>query len=469
MRILLIEPPFSRNQVHVRNSGLAEPLSLGLLAANLPDHDVRILDMRLDPNLRAELESFKPDLVGAGCYATGLYVAKRLFREVKEWNREVVTIAGGHHASLLPRDFLDPNIDVVVIGEGEITLRELVRTIERRGDLAQVQGLAIRKDADLQLTPPRPFVDLNESPWPARHLVEKNRHKYFRASWRPIMSITTERGCPFRCNFCSMWKVNEGRYRVRSAESVVEEIASMGSLYPYIDFIDDNTLHDVKRARRICELIRERGIQKSYKLYARSDTVVKNPELIESWSRSGLKVALIGFESFRDHDLMSYGKHNSVKNNEEAIRILHANGVEIAAYFVVNPEWAEDDFKALSEYVKKWDLTHPIFTILTPLPGTNYYDQVKNKLITTDHEKFDFFHALLPTHLPIEVFQQRFYELWRDAYSFKNVLKRIGQGKFVFSIAQIRGFREFMQDLRSLATPASSIKPHSKDMSSLPP
>ena len=450
MRVLLIEPPFSPNQVHVRGFGLAEPLSLEVLAANLKDHDVRILDMRLDDDMERELNSFNPQVVGAGCYATGLYITKEIFARVKQWSAETLTVAGGHHASLIPEDFLDPAIDVIVVGEGEITLRELVEAHEQRKDLRQVAGLAIRKtDGSLEKTGRRPLVDLDTMPWPDRTLVAANRKNYFRGSWRPITSITTERGCPFRCSFCSMWKVNEGKYRVRSPQSVVDEIASIES--KYIDFIDDNTLHDVKRARAMYELLKQQGIDKFYKAYARSDTIVKHPDVIEKWREVGLKIVLVGLESFRDKDLQAYGKRNTIANNEAAIRILQANDVEICSYFVVNPNYTEDDFRALGDYVERWNLSHPIFTVLTPLPGTDLYYEVRDRLLTDNYEYYDFFHSVLPTRLPEKEFYRCFAELWQRACSFKNLIRKLGKGDLSFSLSQVLGFREFMRDLKALA------------------
>jgi radical SAM superfamily enzyme YgiQ (UPF0313 family) len=352
---------------------------------------------------------------------------------------------------LIPQDFADESIDAICVGEGEVTFRELMDAREKKKSLADVAGLALRNhgSGELSFTGRRPLVCLDEMPLPDRSLVARNRSKYFRGSWRPIVSMTTERGCPYRCHFCSMWKVNEGKHRVRSPESVVGEIASLEE--PHVDFIDDNTLHDVKRALRIAELLKQAGIRKDYKAYARSDTVAQHPEVIEKWREVGLKLVLVGLESFRDEDLKRYGKRNTIKNNEEAIRILHANGMEIASYFVIHPDYTAEDFEELERYVRRWELSHPIFTVLTPLPGTDFFEEVKDRLLTQNYEYFDFFHSVLPTRLPAAEFYTHFYKLWRNAYSFRNFLRELGKGKVAFSPKQILGFREFMNDLRMLS------------------
>lgn len=449
MKVLLIEPPFGLNQVHSRGLGLAEPLSLEMLAASIPHHDVRILDMRLDPDLGRAIEAFQPQVIGAGCYTTGVYTLKALFKEIKTLAPEAVTVVGGHHATLIPGDFHDPNIDAICIGEGERALSDLVDTVERKGDLWQVDGLAMKKNGSLELTPQRPLLDLNELPLPNRELVAEYRPHYFRQSWKPIYSLNTERGCSHRCHFCSMWKFNRGKYRVRSAASVVGEIGSLPG--PYIDFIDDNTLHDVKRAGEIADRLKQEGIRKNYKAYARSDTVAKHPELIEKWREIGLKIVLVGLESFKQADLQALGKRNSIENNEAAIRVLQANDIDVCSYFVIRPDWEARDFEDLMDYIRRWNLTHPIFTMLTPLPGTDLYDEVRGELTTQNYEHFDFFHAVMPLAMASQDYYRAFYKLWKNAYSPRNLVKQLSRGKLKLSLTQILGFRSFMKDLRALA------------------
>jgi radical SAM superfamily enzyme YgiQ (UPF0313 family) len=212
-----------------------------------------------------------------------------------------------------------------------------------------------------------------------------------------------------------MWKVAKGKYRVRGPERIAAELAGIEE--EYIDVVDDNTLHDVRRAERMYQAIKKRGIKKKYKLYARSDTVVKHPEIIEKWREIGLELLLIGFESFRDEELRAHRKQNTVQNNEEAIRILHANGVEIAAYFLIDPSYTVSDFLALGDYVERLNLTHPVFTILTPFPGTELFEKRHTEFTSWNYELFDFCHSLLPTKLPIEIFHECLANLYRRCYA----------------------------------------------------
>jgi radical SAM superfamily enzyme YgiQ (UPF0313 family) len=432
VKILLVEPPANPHDIVTGGVGLAEPLALECVASTLSSHDVRILDMRIDRNLDSEIEKFSPDIVGMTCYVTGVYVARNLLREVKKNNPGVITVIGGHHATLVPEDFFKDFVDAVVIGEGEETFKELTDRLEQGKDISNVRGIAYRKDGRFLVTDERPLLNLDDLPFPRRDLIEKYRDKYFRASWHPITSLYTSRGCPFRCSFCSMWKVNRGKYRVRSAESVVRELETIPE--KHIDFIDDNTLADVERAYRLYELIKEKGLKKIYKVYARSDTVAKHPDLIKKWKEIGLELILI---------------ETSIEQNEEALRVLKENDVESAAYFVIDPEFDRKDFGLLSEYIEEKGLTHPIFTICIPLPGTDMYEEKKEK-VSKNYELFDFYHVVEHTKLPKREFYKCFVNLYKRAYSPLRLLKDPKRNTAAFSLSQVWLKLKYLRGLNNL-------------------
>lgn len=420
MKILLIQPPLNPMMIGAGVAYLTEPLALEVIAAAVPDHQVHIIDMRIDPDLDGALRRFAPEIVGITGNTTDVYRIREILSRVKAFNAAIVTVIGGHHATMVPHDFYRSEVDVIVRGEGETTFRELVTACAQKKDLAGIQGVIHRTAAgefvDNGLR--APCANLDRMPLPARHLTREYRNRYFRGSWRPVASLMTSRGCPFRCSFCALWKINDGKYYMRSPESVVAELRDLPERY--IDFAEDNALHNIPRAEKICRLIKEEGIQKTYKLYARSDTVVRYPRVIEEWKQVGMELILIGLESFRDKELKGLNKSNTVRNNEEAVRILQSNGVEIAAYFIVNPDYDEDDFEQLAEYVVGLGLTQPIFTVLTPLPGTDLYAQKYCELTTHNYELFDFVHSVLPTRLPLPKFYECLLKLYRTCYAGRN-------------------------------------------------
>jgi len=452
MRVLLIQPPISPIDFTAGRLVLNEPLALEIIAACATNHDVRILDMRLDDGLERELDGFQPDIVATTSYTAGVYAALATLKKVKTHNQRILTVVGGHHATLMPQDFNREFIDAIVVGEGEVTFPELIDAYEAKDDFKKVKGLALPQNGRLVFTPARETIaDLDVAPFPDRHLTKKYRHRYFRGTWQPMASVYTSRGCPYRCNFCAMWKVARGKYRVRDPGRVADELAGIEE--EYVDVLDDNTLHDVERAVMMYQAIKERGIKKKYKLYARSDTVVKHPEIIEKWREIGLELVLIGFESFRDEELREHRKQNSIQNNEEAIRILHANGVEIAAYFLIDPSYAVSDFLALGDYVERLNLTHPVFTILTPFPGTELFEKRCTELTNWNYELFDFCHSVLPTKLPIKIFHECLANLyWRCYAPDKNCQGRKSVVPEITGQQFHRGFLEGYKDYGKISS-----------------
>jgi radical SAM superfamily enzyme YgiQ (UPF0313 family) len=151
-------------------------------------------------------------------------------------------------------------------------------------------------------------------------------------------------------------------------------------------------------------------------MQARSDAIVRHPETIARWREIGLNGVFIGFEKPDQGGLDALNKHNSPENNEQALEVLRRLGIEPDASFIVDPDDDYDDFAALRSYVRRLKLKVPLFAVLTPLPGTALFDEVKERLTTSDYRLFDLLHAVLPTRLPLTEFYQELASLYREAY-----------------------------------------------------
>lgn len=454
MKVLLIEPPVSPFDVPTKIFEMTPPYHLEVLAGMLvANHDVHILDMRIDEGLDKEVNNFRPDIAGCSCVAANSHLVKQVLRKVKELSPTTITIVGGHHPSLMPEDCNETFIDIVVIGEGEETLYEIVETCACHRNWEGIPGIAYRtKDTQFRINPYRELMDLNKFPKPARNLTKPYRDEkfYFRGKWRPLDCTITSRGCPNRCTFCGLWKINRGKYRARAPYLVAAELESITA--PNVKFADDNTLDHVENALNLADEIKQRGIRKRYELYGRVDTVVRHPNLIEQWRDVGMELLLLGLEASDDRALKEMRKRTTAEMNRRAIEICHANGVEVAAYLIVNPTFDHEDFKRLSDYVEENNLMHPVFTILSPFPGTDLYNAVKQTIITEGFELIDFFHTVLPTKLPLDEFYEEFLGLYRRAYPFKHFIKSVVQRKAVLSPRMIfmnLKLRKRMASLRS--------------------
>ena len=421
MRILLIEPAKSPLTMGGEDIFLFEPLALEYLAAGVgSEHEVRILDQRIDDTVDETLEEFAPDIVGITGYTVHVNVVKRLTERAKRWNPEVLTVVGGHHATVAPTDFDTPEIDIVVVGEGVERFRQIVQRAGAGEGFDGIPGVlsGIEKGSNPGGTNQQGALD--DLPFPDRSLTARYRHAYYSEYMQPLASIRTSRGCPFRCNFCALWKIAGGKYLTRAPEKILEELAGIDE--EYVFFADDESLVDAARMKELALLIKASGIRKKYFLYGRSDTISKHPDLLELWRDVGLERVFVGLEFFRDSDLERINKGSTAKHNEEAVRVLQDLGIDIYASFIVHPEFSEEDFAEFRRYCHSIDLSFASFAVLTPLPGTDFYDEVKDRLLTHEPEFFDFIHTVLPTSLPLEEFYRQYYRLCTRAIPLKNAV-----------------------------------------------
>jgi radical SAM superfamily enzyme YgiQ (UPF0313 family) len=198
--------------------------------------------------------------------------------------------------------------------------------------------------------------------------------------------------------------------RQMSAHRVLEEIRSVETRH--VTFLDDNFLLNAGRENEIADLVKAEGIHMRFGMECRTDSIARHPQIIEKWAGIGLENVLLGLEGISDDMLVSVNKRNTAWANNEAIRILHDNGVMIWGAFIVDPDWTVDQFNALRDYVHEKNITHTQFTVLTPLPGTELYRQKQKDLLTSDYTCFDTLHAVVPTRLPREEFYRQFASLY---------------------------------------------------------
>jgi radical SAM superfamily enzyme YgiQ (UPF0313 family) len=421
MRILLIEPAKSPISMAGEDVFLFEPLALEYVAAGVSaEHEVKILDQRIDDSVEEALEQFRPEIIGITGYTVHVNQIRSLAELAKAWNDDVLTVVGGHHATVSPRDFQTPAIDLVVVGDGVASFREVVRRFEACESFAGVQGVWVNTDGGMQAGAANPAADLDDLPFPNRTLTKQYRQAYYSEYMQPLASIRTSKGCPFRCNFCALWKIANGKYLKREPKQIVRELQEIEE--EFVFFADDESLVDVARMKKLAELIRESGIQKRFFLYGRSDTIAKHPDLLELWRDVGLERVFVGLEFFRDSDLEFINKGSTIDNNRQAVQVLQDLDIDIYASFILRPEFTKEDFAEFRRYCRSINLSFASYAVLTPLPGTDLYDELEDQLLTHEPEFFDFIHTVLPTKLPLEEFYEQYFRLYTRTIPLKNSL-----------------------------------------------
>jgi radical SAM superfamily enzyme YgiQ (UPF0313 family) len=402
---------------------------LGLLtvAAAVKDHDIMFVDLKGEYDLHPQapdlsvliakyIGEFQPDVIGVTFIASEFNAGIEIFKTAKSVNPEIITVAGGLHCTLCPGDFKLPCVDFVCPGQSAGMFRDLVHALEAGKDVGEIGGLLKRTaDGDLEasLAPFRSWDAAGKDfLFPDRDLLKPWISTYHVGGHpSPSTYLFTSLGCQHRCTFCSIWKQYCGDFSQRECESIIEELKQTKD-YDVVRFADANTVVNISFIDQLFDRIREEGIRKEFIMDIRFDTAAGHPELIKKLAEGGLKVVICGFESFREEELQRYRKGSSATLIEKAISVFHDNGIMLRGNYVVPNDYTVDDFDALSEYASAHRVVYAGYTILTPMPGTDYYDEVRSQIIDHDLDKYNFFNCVLPTKMPIEEFYEKVGALW---------------------------------------------------------
>jgi radical SAM superfamily enzyme YgiQ (UPF0313 family) len=273
---------------------------------------------------------------------------------------------------------------------------------------------------------------LDEAPVPARDLVERDRGRYHCLLFKPVWLVETARGCPFRCNFCSVWQLYGRSFRERSIAAVADDLASVGDC---VFVADDLFWHHPARSLELAETLKKRGIRKRWLLVqTRTDIVCRSPELLEAWRPLAKDFDIFfGLEAASDDGLAHVVKDSSVAASIEAARIARAMGYGVTGNFLVDPDWREEDFQELWDFVARHGFQRAGYTILTPLPGTELHQKLAPVLAGQPWFKYDMHHVLWEPRLGARRFFELYAETWR-----RSILNLGGEKKWSDWMRQVR-------------------------------
>ncbi len=422
MKILLINP--TGHKIGMDHFLAAPPLGLMVLAATVPEHEVKILDLRNYQFSKGyiEKEISKHDMIGVTCSTSNWGGTLKLCKLAKE--HDVKTVVGGFHASLVPESALHPHIDVTVRGEGELTFPDLVNTMEKSHDLKQdlknVKGLYFEDDNKLYRTPDRPLIDINTAPFPRRDLTRYNNYHYF---WASVDALESSRGCPFQCHFCCInihWSNMSKAYpkwRPKSPERVIEEFHRMDKNKRWFIFNDSESTLDMKRMERISDLAIEYGYHKKWKsCQGRVTDVINNPRILDKMADAGWRMMLIGIESVHQKSLDKIGKRIKVEEVKQAVKMLHDRGITIFGSLIIgNVGETANEVKETIRFAQDLDIDIMQFTPLTPYPATKLYHEAKEKdwIMDSDYTNWNLVKPVMRTE---ELSVDEIHELVKWAY-----------------------------------------------------
>ena len=432
MKISLLNPPYSLDDYFgglSQTGSMQQPLGLAYLSSYLKANgvSVQLIDaaaMKYDGrHLLAEIGRYHPDIVGISATTPGYSRAAKLAAGVKR-ELGLPTVVGGPHVTSQTTGTLSgSDFDYGVIGEGEVTLLELLNTLEKGGELSRVDGIAYKRDGQVRTTRRREYVqDLDSLPFPDRdNLPPLSAYHPSPSSYRhlPLGTMVTSRGCPHHCVFCDR-SVFGNLYRARSAVNVVDEMERLVERHHAreVRFWDDTFNLLPKRVLQICEEIKNRGLDVEWTCVARVSNM--NEALLTSMRRAGCWQVDYGVETGNPDILRGIHKGITMDLVRRTVHLSRSAGLRVRAFFMLGlPGETEGTMRQTINFAKSLDLDVAVFHITTPLPGTELYEGAieRGELSrSVDWDKYLMFSAEDLPYVPAGVTRDLMREYHRRAY-----------------------------------------------------
>jgi len=386
MRTLLINPPYPFAEMPIM------PIGISYIAAVLEQNNyaVQILDLMVSryskEKIRAKIEEYKPDIVGVTSVTLNYPTASDILKYCRSVDKDIITIIGGPHVTFSTTETLTeaPWIDIVVRGEGELTMLDILKGKK----LCYIDGIAYRENGSIKQTKERRLIEnLDELPLPAKHLFPISRYRALDVH----ASILTSRGCPFNCIFCVGSKMGGRRVRYRNPKSIIDEVEqALSAGFTEVNFEDDHLTLNHKHLNALCDEIISRGLKFNWSAFSRVDTV--NPEILHRMKQAGCTWLLYGVESGNQEILDIIKKKITLEKVKDAIRMAKDAGIDILASFILGLPGETSETLSQSNKFAQGLGTSYAFNVLSPFPGTEVREKAAEygiQILTSDWTKYD--------------------------------------------------------------------------------
>jgi radical SAM superfamily enzyme YgiQ (UPF0313 family) len=394
MRVLLVNPFYPIDETP------SPPLGLAFIAAVLEASgvEVKIRDYVVFPysreELTAEIGTFRPHLVGLTAVTMTFNKAMEVVRDAKAADPGVKTIMGGPHVTFRAEATLaeNPELDAIVLGEGEETVVALVRALQKGLAWHSIEGLVFRNSSKIVNTGHKsPGIDVDRLPLPARHLLPLGRYRALNLS----ISMTTSRGCPFKCIFCVGRKMVGARVRYRNPINVVDEMEALAAYgFSQINLADDLFTAKAAHCLAVCDEIINRGLQVKWTSFARVDTV--SLEVLEKMKAAGCTAVSFGIETGSPAILKTIRKGITREQVVSAVNLCTQAGLQPHASFILGlpgeTEQTLQETLAFGEMLEKLGVAYG-FHLLAPFPGTEVRERCDAYDIRITTDAWDQYHA----------------------------------------------------------------------------
>jgi len=433
MRICLIHPNYHSGGAEI--AGNWPPAWVAYLAGALKSagyEDIHFIDAMTDDispgQLRVKLAELQPDVVGTTAITPSIYVAEETLKTASEVLPGCKTILGGIHATFMYKQVLSeaPWIDVIVRGEGEEIIVDLIRAMDEGrwpADRKQIKGLAFRDGEEIMATAAAPTVKDLDAIEPDWSLLKWDQYIYVPLGVK-VAIPNMARGCPFTCSFCSQWKFWRD-YRVRDPLKVVDEIENLVNEHGVGFFIlaDEEPTINRRKFIQFCEELIARDLPRrvQWGINTRVTDIMRDKELLPLYRRAGLVHVSLGTEAAAQLKLDQFNKETKVEENKEAIRLLREADIFVEAQFIVGldnetPETLEETYRMAWD----WQPDLANWAMYTPWPFTPLFQELVDKVEIFDFSKYNFVTPIMkPKAMDRDELLDRTMNNYRRFYSQK--------------------------------------------------
>lgn len=408
MKVLFVNPPQTASKYKFMGV-IAPPLGIAYMAGVLQENniDVEILDASAEDmdfkDVEKELLKRKPDLVALTALTPTIGRALETAQVVKETLPDSIVVMGGYHPTFNFIETLeDENVDIIIRGEGEYIMLNLVQALENQSSLHDVKGIVFedKNSKEIVVNPEAPLIqDLDELPFPALNLLPMEKYRLLDMDTHMTTMITT-RGCPMQCSFCSSATMHGKKIRERSVENIVDEIEYLKTNYDIdtIAFMDDTFTLKKRKVMAICDEILKRNIEIMWGCTSRVDTL--DEKLLKKMKEAGCITIFIGVESADQQQLDNMCKNTTIAKIENAFKIARKLKIRtIASVALGMPGDTKEIMNKTVKFVHKLKPNYAIYSLATPYPGTKFYKEAfeKNLIKIKDWSKYTLITPILET------------------------------------------------------------------------
>lgn len=390
-------------------------------------HEVSIIDAEIrnysDEEIIKEVSKLDLEVVGFQTFYNTINSCLRLAHKIKTYNKNIIIVFGGIQSTLFPEDTLsNPNVDYVVMGEGEIVFKNLLKNLNSSEELCKVKGLAYRGSDNKIIRTNREgnIMNLDELPIPARHLFPMSLYKSSaNLRGRRNLHIMSSRGCPFSCAFCESHMTFGKTNRFHSTNRIVQELIILKDTYgaDAIQFYDESFTLNKERVYKLCDEMVKQKINLPWSCFTRVNLI--DIDLLKAMKSAGCYQIFFGVESGVPRLLKLVNKKHTLEQVKKALEITNKVKIQSTASFILGlpTETTEEALQSI-EFAKEINPTFVNFLLFCPFPGTDIYDiSLKNgEILERDASKWSNFNENQVVYLPYGRKKEEILQIVKKAY-----------------------------------------------------